>query len=140
MCDFTENKLAPLEEIREIYDESQIFRHLGFQIVQFEEGKVIIEVPVENYLINANDTVHGGIYATLLDSIMGVTFRSIVRQPVTTMNLNINYLNPISEGKMIAKAKVIRLGYKTLVGEGEITDESGQLLAKATGIFKVIRK
>ncbi|MBS4192376.1 PaaI family thioesterase [Bacillus sp. FJAT-49705] len=129
-----------LEGVRQIFENSPFVAFLGFRFVHFEEGKVILELPIDNRLINVNKTVHGGAYAAMLDNILSMTIRSVVKDPVTTINLNIHYLDSISEGKMIATAKILKQGYKTLIGEGEITDGNGKLLAKGTGTFKVTRK
>lgn len=129
-----------VEDVRKIYENGSFVSHLGFQIALFEEGNVILELPIGNHLLNVNNTVHGGVYATMLDNILGMTFRSIVKYPVLTMNLNIHYIDSIHEGKMVATAKLLKQGYKTLVGEGGITDGNGKLLAKGIGTFKITRK
>lgn len=129
-----------IEEVRQIFEKSPFLNHVGFHIVQFEEGKVILEIPVETHLLNVNNTVHGGVYATMIDNILGMTLRSIVKAPVSTMNLNMHFLDSCSEGKLVATAKVIKQGYKLLIAEAEITDGHGNLLAKGTGTFKVMPK
>jgi uncharacterized protein (TIGR00369 family) len=103
--------IMALDEIKQAFEKSPFFSHLGFQIIHFEEGKVVLELHVRPHVTNVNQTVHGGVYATMLDNIMGMTFRSIVKYPLTTMNLNIHYLNSISEGKLVATAKVLKHGY-----------------------------
>lgn len=129
-----------LDEVRQMFENSPYVNHLGFDIVHFEEGHVVLELPVGRHLININDTVHGGVYASMLDNILGMTFRSIVKDPLITVNLTIHYLESAREGKLVATAKVLKQGYKMITGEGEILDEQGRLLAKGTGIFKVLRK
>ncbi|MEW9668025.1 PaaI family thioesterase [Ammoniphilus sp. 3BR4] len=132
--------IMSLDEVRQVFEKSSFVSHLGFQIVQFEEGKVILELPVDQHVMNVNETVHGGVYASMLDNILGMTFRSIVKYPLTTMNLNIHYLDSVTEGKLVATATVLKQGYKLLTGEGEIRDGNGKLVAKGTGTFKVMRR
>jgi uncharacterized protein (TIGR00369 family) len=128
-----------IQEVKNIFAASPFFNHIGFQITRFEAGEVVMELPVKEHLINANNAVHGGVYASMLDTIMGMTIRSIVEFPLTTINLNINYLAPSTEGILVAKGKVIQQGYRIITAEGEITDQEGKLLAKGIGTFKVLR-
>lgn len=132
--------IATLDEVKNLFEKSPFVSFIGFEIVTFEEENVVIELKVRNELLNVNDTVHGGIHAVMLDCILGMTIRSLYRYPVITMNLNIHYLASISDGKMVAKAKIIQKGYRTVIAEGEIFNESGDLLAKGTGTFKINRK
>lgn len=127
-----------LEAVRKIFETSSFFNHLGLQIVRFEPGDVMIELLVQPHLMNANDTVHGGVHASMLDSIIGMTIRSVVEHPLTTINLNIHYLAPSTGGKLVARGKVLQQGYRIITGEGEVFDGEGKLLAKGIGSFKVM--
>jgi uncharacterized protein (TIGR00369 family) len=128
-----------VQEVRNIFETSSFFNHMGFHIVRFEEGEVILELPIKEHLVNVNNTVHGGVYATALDSVIGMTIRSIVKYPLATVNLNINYLAASTGGVLVAKGKVVHQGYRIITGEGEVTDREGNLLAKGIGTFKVLR-
>lgn len=129
-----------LTDLQNLFEASGFFRHMGFKIVRFEEGDVLLELPIGEHLANVNHIVHGGVFASMLDNIIGMTMRSIVKCPVTTINLNISFLAPASEGILLAQARVIHQGYRILTGEGEITDHEGKLLAKGVGTFKAMRK
>jgi uncharacterized protein (TIGR00369 family) len=118
---------------------SPFLRGFGIQTVQVEEGQVITELPVTTSIHNAKGFVHGGVYATMLDHILSLCCYSVVKCVVVTINLNIQYTANIQEGKLVATAKVIQQGHRIMMGEGEIRDENGNLLAKAMGSFKIIR-
>jgi acyl-CoA thioesterase len=45
----------------------------------------------------------------------------------------------MSSGEIFAEAKVLQQGYKIAFTEGEIKDSNGNIIAKGTGIFKLIR-
>lgn len=131
---------AEIDNIREIFDVSPFLNHMGTEIVDCPDGSRQLELVVRDELLNVNKTVHGGVYATLLDTIIGITIRSQVQKPVATMNLTIHYLAPISEGKMIATANILQAGYRTVIAEAMILDNTGKLLSKASGTFKVSSK
>ncbi len=120
------------------HETSLLFKHLGFKTVQYEEGNVVIKLEIQDVHMNANQTLHGGIHATMIDNIIGATIRSLTNLPSTTINLTIQYLKPISKGVITARAIILLQGYKIITAEGIIYDEYNQLIAKGTGTFKVL--
>lgn len=128
-----------INEIKESFESSAFFSHIGFEIINFEEGRVKIKLPIRRQLLNANETLHGGVHATMLDLIMGMTTRSVTKTRCTTINLNINYLAPTTKGAIFASGKILKQGYRIVTVEGELVNEEGSLLAKGVGTFKLIR-
>jgi uncharacterized protein (TIGR00369 family) len=121
------------------YESNPFIRILGIKTVEFEEGRVITELSMTPDIRNARGFVHGGVYATMLDHIIGKTGYSLVNCPVSTIDLNTHFIKNITEGKLIATATILHQGYKIFMGEGEVRDEYGNLLAKGIGSFKIIR-
>lgn len=128
-----------LLDIRKSFENSPFFSLVGFEVVRLEEGNVKIKLLVRDELLNANNTLHGGVHATMLDTIMGMSARSLSKTRCTTINLNVNYLSPTKGGEVFAIGKVLNQGYRIVAAEGELVDGEGNLLAKATGTFKLIR-
>lgn len=128
-----------LSDIREIFEQSAFFKHMGFEIVHFAEDKVLLKLAITAPLINVNGTLHGGVHAAMLDQICGMVIRATTKNRCATINLNLNYLAPSSEGDLFATAKIIQQGYRIAVVEGEIFEESGNLVAKGMGTFKLMR-
>lgn len=128
-----------VEEIRQSFEGSSFLSHMGIEIVRFEEGNVVLKLNIEDYLLNVNKTLHGGVHATMLDTILGMVVRSVSKTRVTTTSLTIHYLDSLSAGEIFAEAKVLKLGYKIAFAEGEIKDANGHVIAKGTGSFKLIR-
>ncbi|MFZ3591451.1 PaaI family thioesterase [Bacillus sp. DJP31] len=111
---------------------------LGFQAISYEKGNVILQLQIEDYHKNSIGTVHGGVIATMIDNIIGATITSLVSLPSTTINLNISYTKPAVDGLLIAKATILQQGYRIVTGEGIITDQDDQMIAKGTGTFKIL--
>lgn len=128
-----------VQDIRESFEDSPFFNHMGIEILHFEENAVKIKLTIKEYVLNANGTLYGGVHATMLDYAQGMLLRSITKTKCMTVNLSTQYLAGISEGDIFAEAKVLQLGYKLAFLEGEIKDSTGRLLAKGTGTFKIIR-
>jgi uncharacterized protein (TIGR00369 family) len=123
--------------LEERFNDSPFFSHLGFKLLQEDIDEIVLELPIKRHLINTNGTVHGGVYATMLDNLMSISVRNRVNKDIVTVNLNINYFAAIQEGVLIGKAKILQQGYRIVTCEGEVTNEAGDVLAKATGVFKV---
>ncbi|MDP5272936.1 PaaI family thioesterase [Chengkuizengella axinellae] len=111
------------------------------QITEINKDQIIGTFTVEPIHLNPNGIIHGGVHASVLDSIMGLAV--VVARPneklVTTM-LNIHYLTALKEGTLGVSAKVLHQTNQTLTTEGEIRSEEGELVAIATGSYRVINK
>ncbi|UOQ94596.1 PaaI family thioesterase [Halobacillus shinanisalinarum] len=128
-----------IDEVRESFESSPFFSHIGFEILNFEEGNVFLKLPIKEQLLNVNGTLHGGVHATMLDLILGMAIRSTTKTRCTTINLNVNYLAPSSGGEVFARGRILQQGYRTVTAEGELYDHEEKMLAKGIGTFKLIR-
>jgi uncharacterized protein (TIGR00369 family) len=109
---------------------------LGYDIVEAEEGRVVIAAEPGEVHLNPWGTVHGGLAATLLDSCMGLAIQSTVDKGVgsTTLEFKVSFVRPITleTGSIRAEGKVIRCGRRAGTAEGRVTDAQGRLLAHGT--------
>jgi len=127
-----EEETIPQDALIRVLNASPAYRHLGMKVVLAEEGSSRIEMEVLEDLKNLYGTVHGGMLATLLDSVCGVALGSLLRvgESLVTLDLRINYLSPVKSGTVIAEGKVIHKGRQTGVAEATLKDETGRLAAK----------
>jgi uncharacterized protein (TIGR00369 family) len=58
---------------------------------------------------------------------------------ITTVELKLNYLAPISSGILIAKGKSIKVGKSICLAEASVEDETGKLLAHGTETMMVLK-
>jgi len=49
----------------------------------------------------------------------------------TTVEMKVNYLSPIKEGKVIADARLIKTGRRVIVADCDVSNCQGKLAAKA---------
>ena len=90
--------------------------------------------------LNRHGVLHGGIAATLLDNALGATASLTVdasgRAPFLTISLNTNFIAAAKEGaKLTAIGRVIGGGRSLLFLEGELTEDEGRTIARASGVF-----
>ena len=109
---------------------------LGFWIEEVELGRVVFGYqPVfEHY--NPLGSVHGGVAATLLDSVMGCCIHTTLKAGIgyTTVEIKVNYVRAMTDktGPVKAEGKVINVGSRIGTSEGRLYDSAGKLLAHGT--------
>ena len=113
-----------------------IGKTMDFHMVHVEEGMAIFQgAPTVGHL-NPMGTVHGGWYATLLDSAMGCAVHS--KMPVgrgyTTAELSLNLVRAITPKvtRLRAIGTVVHCGRQLATTEGRLVGPDGTLYAHAT--------
>ena len=113
-----------------------IAQTLGYDVVEAESGRVVITMIPTDAHLNPSGTVHGGLAATLLDSCMGLSIRSMLEKGVgsTTLEFKIALVRAITveTGEIRAEGKVLNCGRRVGTAEGRITDTKSRLLAHGT--------
>ncbi len=113
---------------RQIEEEHGYLSWLNTSVDVVERGRVVLSIPFDDKLTNADGgTIHGGVAATLIDTAGGVAQRTAFESPyaggVATVNLNANYLRPAT-GDLRAEANVIRSGGSIGVSEMVVTSSA----------------
>lgn len=120
-----------------------IARTLGFELVEVGDGTAVFEIRPEEYLYNPIGSVHGGVYATLLDSAAGCAVHTRLPAGVgyTSLDLAVKFLRGMSAdgGVVRARGTVTHLGRRTALAEARMEDEKGRLLATATSSCLILR-
>ncbi|MFC8703988.1 PaaI family thioesterase [Streptomyces anulatus] len=117
-------------------DIPSIGRLLGMRFDEVDHGRIVISLDTRPDFANPLGTVHGGIAATLLDSVMGCAVHTTLPAGAgyTTLELKVNYIRTArTDGqKLIAEGTVIHAGRRVATAEGKVLDEQGKLIAHAT--------
>jgi uncharacterized protein (TIGR00369 family) len=109
---------------------------LGFKVAEVERGRVLFTyTPVFDHY-NPLGTIHGGVAATLLDSVMGCAVHTTLDAGIgyTTLEIKVNYVRAMTEktGQVEVEGKVINVGRRVATAEGRLFDPEGRLLAHGT--------
>ncbi len=125
------------ELVRQRMKESKATELLGFDVESVQKGRAIFRLDVHPRHKQIHGVVHGGILAALADTTAAIAAYTAVPRGVelATLELKINYLEPVPGGRVKADAKVLRAGRNFIVTECEIFNESGALAAKALLTF-----
>jgi uncharacterized protein (TIGR00369 family) len=113
-----------------------ILASLDFVLDQVEFGRVRFSFEPQEFHYNPIGSVHGGVYATLLDSACGCAVHSMlpVGTGYTSLDLAVKFLGAarLGVGRLTCLGTVTHLGRRTALAEARITDPGGKLLATAT--------
>lgn len=113
-----------------------IGRLLGLRFDELDHGRVVMSLDTRPEFANPLGTVHGGIAATLLDSVMGCAVHTTLPAGVsyTTLEIKVNYIRAAStDGQTLtATGTVVHSGRRTATAEGRVVDQDGKLVAHAT--------
>jgi uncharacterized protein (TIGR00369 family) len=122
--------------------EPTLSRVLGIRCVAVSEGDVSAELTPRVDLENLGGTIHGGVLAALLDTVMGAALhtRLSAGQKFATIDLKVNYLRALSRasGVMRSRGRVINAGGPIAFVEGEIRDSKAALAVQAVGSFALL--
>jgi uncharacterized protein (TIGR00369 family) len=130
-----EQRVTELVRLR--MKESKATELLGFDVESVQDGRAIFRLDVRPTHKQIHGVVHGGILAALADTAAAIAAYTTVPRGVelATLELKINYLEPVPGGRVKADARVLRAGRNFIVTECEIFNESGSLAAKSMLTF-----
>jgi len=118
-----------------------VARLIGFEAKEIADGRAIVTLAAGPRHANPMGTLHGGILCDIGDAAMGMAFASTLapEETFTTVELKINFFRPVWEANLKAEGRVVRRGRSLGYVECEITDEGGQLIAKASSTCMALR-
>jgi uncharacterized protein (TIGR00369 family) len=112
-----------------------IARTLDFQLLEVEDGRAVFQGQPGPGHLNPMGGIHGGWYATLLDSAMGCAVHSKMPpgRGYTTAELSINIVRAIGKAVRVrAEGKVLHAGRQLATAEGRLYGPDGTLYAHGT--------
>ena len=104
----------------------------GLEIHALSDEEVVAEVPVRDELKQPAGLVHGGVFASIAESMTSLaTFLVVESEGQTAQGLSnqTSFLRPILDGTIHAVARRRHRGRTTWVWEVDISDDSGRLCA-----------
>jgi len=107
---------------------------LGARIAEAEPGRVVLELPVGPQHRHGEGVVQGGVITQIADAAMGITLATLQEDGMwnTTIELKINFLRPVIEGRLRAIGRVVEIKQTLMFGEADVIDEKGRLVARAS--------
>ena len=109
---------------------------LDFALVHVEFGRAIFQGNPSAKVLNPMGTVHGGWYASILDSAVGCAVNTAmpVGRGYTTLELKLNIVRSISLEVALVRAEgyTVHVGKQVATAEGRLLGHDGKLYAHAS--------
>jgi uncharacterized protein (TIGR00369 family) len=114
---------------------------LGLHLESLEIGRVVFTMKIKPRHKQIHGVVHGGVLATVADTVAAIAAYTTVPKgtDIATVEMKINFLEPVPDGKIKAEGRVLRTGRNFVVTECEIYKEDGKMAAKALLTFGAAR-
>lgn len=118
-----------------------LLKTLGIVAVEIGQKHAIMTVTVDERHLNYYGGAHGGLLATLIDTVCFFPAPLLpAGLPVTTSNLNVNYLRAVKLGEvLVAKSEIVHLGHRTVSLRVEVHSE-GKLAAQGMATLVVLNR
>jgi acyl-CoA thioesterase len=131
-----------LEEIKKAgRDANPFFRLMGIEVESFGEGSAILSMNVRPDMLNGVGWLQGGLYGALCDEAMALALYTRLEEgeQIATISESTSYLRGVRNGKIRARAEIVRKGRQVAFLEGCVTDAGDGLLSKTTASFTIFR-
>ena len=112
----------------------------GYELDSVRAGKAVMSLRVLKRHLQIHGVVHGGILASLADTAGAMAAYPMLPRGtrLATVEMKINYLEPVDRGPITANSQVLRLGRTLAVVECEVRAADGKLAAKALMTFAIL--
>jgi len=109
---------------------------LDFLLIEIGEGRAVFQGQPGNAHLNPMGTIHGGWFATLLDSAVACAIQTMIPhgRAYTTTELSLNIVRPLTPKvqRVRAEGKVLHCGRQLATAQGKLYGPDGALYAHAT--------
>jgi len=111
---------------------------LGIRVVEVRRGYARLELPSRRELLQPAGVLHGGASFGLADTAVAAALRPLYAPGAVllTIEMKINYLEPIPGGTVIAEAYALRASRSSAYAEVDIWAD-GKLAARATSTYMI---
>lgn len=128
-------------------EEIPLHKFLGIELLEMKQGYGKVRVPFRNEVMGdvRRRRWHGGIIATVMDSIGGFaagTHLTSFEDKIATIDMRIDYLRGAKDSAIIVDGTVLRVGNRTVVTTMRAwqEDNNEELLAEGKAVYNIRRK
>ncbi len=113
---------------------------LDIQFRGYQYDVYRLELAVRPQHLHSAGNVHGGVFLSLLDTVMSRAVRAYRPEHsyAPTVQLSGNFFRPVSDGLIVAEGRVVNCSRKTVFAEGKLYDSKQRLLAQGSATFIVV--
>lgn len=115
-------------------------QHIGLELVDVKAGEATVKLTMRDELKQPYGVLHGGATASLIDTATAFAIIGNLAEGerATTIDLNVHYIRPVSEGEITCTARVVRAGKRIIFLSAEVFNAHGKLTATALSTYTKI--
>jgi acyl-CoA thioesterase len=105
-----------------------------------ETGRSRVEFTCKPEMCHSGGVAQGGFVTGWIDAAMAhaCIARYTTAYWIATLELKVSFFKPTPPGRVIAEGWIERGGKQTVFAEGQLLDEHGEVLAKATSTIRLV--
>lgn len=131
---------AYVSALKETVRTSPYPQHMRMTLDHIEADKADIMVNIGECHLQPFGIVHGGVLATMIDT--ATFWAAFLRLPeeagLVNVDLKLNYLAPVVDGRLLAKGVCMRPGRSISYSEAKVYDEKDRLVAHGTSTLTAL--
>lgn len=122
-----------INKLKERINDSPYYHQVKMELIELKENGCSMAMEVGPDHLNIYGIAHGGAIASLADSTCGLSLIPSLDEDefAVTQTCIVNYFRPAQMGRLSSKGWVVFRGKTSAVMEGDIFNESGDLVAHA---------
>lgn len=115
---------------------------INMDLLDVKKGWAKVRLPYDPKLNHAYGAAHGAAVFAPADSAVAMALQGMVGKDevFTTVEMKINYLRPFAKGEITAEARIVHKGGNLALGEVEVRDEQGRIVAKALATYMIMKR
>lgn len=131
---------AYVEALKDIVKNSPYPSHMQMTLDQIALDAAEVGIKLAECHLQPYGIVHGGVVATIIDT--ATFWAAFLRLPedsgLVNVDLKLNYLQSVIDGKLTARGTCIRSGRSICYSEASVYDENDSLIAHGTSTLMVL--
>ncbi|MBN1829014.1 MAG: PaaI family thioesterase [Deltaproteobacteria bacterium] len=114
---------------------------LGMRLLDMKKGWAVVALPFSDKLLQSLGIVHGEAICSVADSAIGLALKGLLDpgEVFVTAEIKLNFIKSFERGEVQAAARIVHRGATTALGEVDVRNGAGELVAKGLATF-IVRK
>lgn len=115
---------------------------LGMEVIDVRKGFAVVRLPFDEKLTQPDGVAHGGAIFAPADTAVAMALLGLIDRDETmlTIEMKINYIKSVNSGEILAEARIVHRGGKTAIGEVDVRNSNGDLLAKCLATYMILKR
>lgn len=112
--------------------------YMGIEVMETKKGYAKIKIPLKKEFANSYGISHGGICALLVDTVIGISFRTL-KYKVVTLETTTSYFKAAQVTDILyGIGEITYQGHKILHGKAKIINQKEEIIGEGKAIYYVI--